>query len=189
MSQVGTGDARWEKCARLLLLNSLLDIDEMKTTLELILKNIINNIEDKKYRSIKSSNKVVNRKILSKNGGLEFLLAVGFQIQNDETGAKILVLPTQDDNIHEISLIQVALDWLCCTAASCVAIGQQRQKLVYDENKSTVCCDCIIQIRLPTGTIVSGGFMSGDTLRDVLHFASCYFQTNRCTIRFLLKSC
>jgi hypothetical protein len=174
-------DNRWEKCARLFLLNSVLDIDELKSTLDLILNNIIDNIQEEKYRSVKYSNKTVNSKILSKSGGVEFLLAVGFLIKIDETGTKMLVLPIQENHTEEINTIHVALDWLNSTSASCVIIGQKKknQKLSCNENKSTVCCDCIVQIRLPTGTVVTGGFMCGDTLRDVLHYTTCYFQTDR----------
>jgi hypothetical protein len=116
INQINQFDNKWEKCARLFLFNSMIDIVEMQTTLTLILNNIIDNIGDFKYRTIKVANKSVNNKVLSKSGGLEYLLACGFQVQIDESGTKVLVLPVKENDT--ISM-QNSLEWLKVTSKSC----------------------------------------------------------------------
>lgn len=41
------------------------------------------------------------------------------------------------------------------------------------------CCEVIAQIKLPTGRVVSGGFMYSDLIGDVRRYASCYFAPDR----------
>jgi hypothetical protein len=139
----------------------------------LILNNIIDNIGDFKYRTIKVANKSVNNKVLSKSGGLEYLLACGFQVQIDESGTKVLVLPVKENDT--ISM-QNSLEWLKVTSKSCCDIRNNKLNNFANDD---VCCECTIQIRLPTGATVCGGFMRGDTLQDVLNYAACYFQADR----------
>ena len=45
---------------------------------------------------------------------------------------------------------------------------------------SAPCAECTIQLRLPTGLSVTGGFASTDRLSAVLSFACCFFRSDKC---------
>lgn len=157
----------WEKCARLLLLNSATDIIDLVDTCEKIVNNIINNPNEEKYRTIKISNKHVHNKILSKTGGFELFIAFGFVSETDNDGNKVLRLSSDE-------VLSSGIEWLRNTSNVCIDFASSKADTVL-----TRCCECEIQLRLPTGSSVSGGFMSGDTLQDVKDFALCYFQECR----------
>ena len=61
----------WEKCARKLALNSEKQLSELKISLDNILRNCIDNSNDKKYFSLKISGKYFQSKIAAGEGGLE----------------------------------------------------------------------------------------------------------------------
>ena len=45
---------------------------------------------------------------------------------------------------------------------------------------SAPCAECTIQLRLPTGLSVTGGFASTDPVSAVLSFACCFFRSDKC---------
>ena len=72
--------SQWEKCARLLSLNSENDINELESTVLAILSNIVANIDDAKYREVKLSNRLVQNRLLNKKGSLELMFALRFNL-------------------------------------------------------------------------------------------------------------
>lgn len=166
----------WEKCARLFLLNSPAQLRDLSALLEQVLTNILTNRDEEKFRVVKTSNKTINSRIISRNGGLEFLLAAGFVAQADESGGKILKFAENALDVDAHQPLLSAVEWLKNTVSSCVDLHASKVAVTDDD---APCCECVIQLRLPTGATASGGFMRGDTLQDVRDFAACYFHPDR----------
>lgn len=159
--------AIWEKCARLLLLNNATEIVDFVETIEKIINNIMLNPDEDKFKVLKAANKLVKTKILDRSGGMEFLFAIGFVSETDTEGAKLLKLT-------DTNLLASGLEWLRNTATVCYDFAVAK-----GDKASSNCCECVIQVRLPTGQSVSGGFMKGDLLQDVKEFVLSYFQESR----------
>ena len=160
------GDSRlWEKCARKLPLNSEPALHNLKSTLDTILLKCIDNPSELKYFSLKTTSKTFQSNILAYEGGLEFLIAAGFQpeLQNGEK-----VLHLIDFTVEQL---KISMNWLKETIGVCLEMKQSRN-IAFD----APCAECQIQIRLPTSVVVSGGFMRTDLVLDVLSYARCYFQ-------------
>lgn len=157
----------WEKCARKLSLNSEVSLNHLKITLDSILIKCIENPNESKYFSLKTTNKSFQSNVLAHEGGIEFLIAVGFQpeLQN---GDKILHLID-----FAIEQLRISMDWLNDTVKVCLEMKQSRNIAI-----DAPCAECHIQIRLPTGAVVSGGFMRTDLVKDVLSYSHCFFQEN-----------
>ena len=91
----------WEKCVRYLTLNTAADIVDINEIMSKIVKNIIENPSDIKYRELKFSNKVVQNRIVSRKGGSELLQLFGF-IALHKDGEKVLFLDIPDSSQVEI---------------------------------------------------------------------------------------
>lgn len=104
-------DFLWVKCARMLALNSPTELDELEDTLNKIVKNISENPSEAKYRELKTTNKTISSKVLSRKGGVEFLMAVGFfpVTRGDQ---KLLVLEA-DSSLEALQMnLEEATLWL-----------------------------------------------------------------------------
>ena len=162
----------WEKCARLFLLNSPSHLTDLSQILEQMLNNIVENNGDEKYLVVKLTNKNINARVVARSGGVEFLLAAGFAAQTDPQGNKILKYMTVSSAQNWVESLSLALQWLRNTVTSCLDLHGSKQA-------DSACCECVLQLRLPTGVSVYGGFMRGDTLHDVSDYAACYFRADR----------
>ena len=179
----------WEKCARLLVINSPNDLNQIISTASTLINNIIKNPEVEKYRTVKCSNAVLHQNLLSKSGGAEFLLCIGFNTAVDvSTGLKTLVFtPKNNFNAKKSNIVPVAdikeledsMEWLCSTVQDCIELWKLRKLNDSKLTENDSCCECIIQIKLPTGTTVSGGFMKNDLFMDIKLFARSYFHRDR----------
>ena len=69
----------WEKCARTLSLNTRDDLIDLVKLLETLCRNIVDNPAEPKVRSIKLNNKTLEKRLLGRKGGIEFLAAIGFK--------------------------------------------------------------------------------------------------------------
>mmetsp|Transcript_1646 Transcript_1646/g.3853 ORF Transcript_1646/g.3853 Transcript_1646/m.3853 type:complete len:241 (+) Transcript_1646:47-769(+) len=156
----------WEKTARLLMLNPIAKLLDLRATVVRISTTISDSPLDARVRSMKTTNSSVKSKLLDVTGGLEFLLAAGFKSSCDEQGIKVLTL----DESTTADMLRESTSWLDGTVATCEVYANAKVGL-----GAAVCADCTIQVRLPTGNIVFGGFMRGDTLDDVRRYAGCYF--------------
>jgi len=178
-------DQMWEKCARLFLLNTPRELDELENYTEMILTNILNNPIELKYRKIKLSNKFIHSHIASKAGGIEFFTTLGFikRTEDDEKILQLEKLTSIVDQNQEIHRIQTAMKWLNNTILTCKNAWQLKitnEEVIVDKKMSKdvediPCCECVISIRLPIGTTVLGGFMKGDKLLDIRNYARSYF--------------
>lgn len=81
--EIGYEQLQWVKLARLLLANAAEQLTAFLALLEKLLSNVIQNPVELKFRSIKSSNTTIQKKILDRNGGVEFLHALGFIVKTD----------------------------------------------------------------------------------------------------------
>lgn len=185
----------WERCARQLSLNTVADLTDLQSVLTTILSNCSQNPTNMKYFNLKLTNKLVQvrlsvkssllyiasrsqafmtlwfltqGKIVSREGGIDFLNAVGFDSKIIE-GEKMLCL---DPNL--IESLETSLHWLVTTIQTCKEMALCRSARTTDP-----CCECIIQIKLPTGSSVCGGFMANDLVSDVISFARCFFRRDR----------
>ena len=163
----------WEQCVRLLLLNPIAEANSLCEVLHQVFTAIVENPQDNKYKILKFSNKHVQNKILSRRGGLEILIATGFENVSDSAGNRCFVL--QGCDLDEMIATLIATrEWLQDTLLSLVTIASRTGRA---ENEP--CCDIVVQIKLPTGKLVQGGFLRDDLLEDVRSYASSYFLEDR----------
>ena len=84
----------WERIARLLMLNNPAHLSEFSGIMETLVNNILKKPTELKFRTIRSTNSIIQKKILSIIGGLEFILALGFVSASDPesvTGEHLLM--------------------------------------------------------------------------------------------------
>uniref|UniRef100_A0A914CGZ4 UBX domain-containing protein n=1 Tax=Acrobeloides nanus TaxID=290746 RepID=A0A914CGZ4_9BILA len=111
-------------------LNDMEKRDNAISTLDRILKNIINNPTEEKFRRIKMSGKVFNETVKPAKGAIEFLLTLGFkeELENNET---FLVLTSVEDERR--TAISLALEML--TSEDCrVPLRLYRNTKIYKIN-------------------------------------------------------
>jgi hypothetical protein len=84
----------WEKCARMLTLNSLVTLGDFQKVADMILGNICQHPGEMKYRTLKLSNKTIDSRVLPVKGGLQYFLACGFERGVNPAGEKVLSLGT-----------------------------------------------------------------------------------------------
>ena len=68
------------------------------------------------------------------------------------------------------NFLSIIKQWLNDTLSNCE---------VQTKNNNESCADCVLNIKLPTGTSVYGGFMKHEKLIDVLSYASCYLKLQK----------
>jgi hypothetical protein len=195
----------FEKCARKLCLNppdALLDLQDI---LQKIITNCIEHPGEKQFFRMKMTSKALKSRVLSREGGLEFLRAVGFCIVNNADN-----IPDQfqvDEDLHFLTLDEIhspgatsrdhlekCLRWLSTTVETSLEMFEARKS----DGASTAagitsCASNIVQILLPTGEHSEGGFMPYDTLANIRSFDCCFFNDKRlasslCIIRCYHKS-
>jgi hypothetical protein len=98
---MGMDDLVWERCTRLLLTNKITELREFSCTLTKILTNIIDSPTNEKFLRLKLSNPTLKQKIFDINGGLDILLACGFEHESEES----ILSNAIDHNAIEKSLI------------------------------------------------------------------------------------
>jgi hypothetical protein len=201
-----SSDLAWEQCARLLFVLTSEELMNLQTTVNTIIGNILQNPQEIKFSRLRCTNSRLQKDILSKNGGLELLLAIGFQMEYDEiiaekflqfpimkllaprattditTTASAPLLPTtlveMNDIPEYVDILQAAGKWLENTINMALDCIALKQ-----EHNITLLLDIpahhIIQLQLPAQKIVYGGFLTGDYLLDVYQFALSFFHENR----------
>lgn len=162
----------WEKCTRCML---LWNEDELESFLHIILTlggNIVSHPDEIKYHRLKFSNRNVREKINARTGGADFMQAMGFEVKDEDNNGNIermFVLRPE-----EVRNVPSGLDWLSETVEVC-------KKLIAKKGKGpkTYAATCLVQIKLPHGGSVQGGFMTRDTIRDVKSFVQHFFVEER----------
>lgn len=170
------GTQIWERVGRKFAVNSSIDLLDLSEVLKKIIENIRLNPDEPKFRSVKIGNKVIQSRVAAREGGLDFLLACGFLSQVKD-GEKLLCLESVDD-----AALDENLKWLLDNVPMCCRMAIDRGSADTDP-----CADCIVQIKLPTGSSVSGGFMMEEPVQAVQSFASCFFTaapTENIALRF-----
>jgi hypothetical protein len=181
---------QFETCARKLCLNSPEALLDLQAILQTIVTNCLEHPDEKQYFKLKMSNKALRARVLSREGGLEFLKVVGFRCVNTAElgsspdmveGLLMLLLEPGADELPDSSHLDKCLRWLQSTVETCIEMYGSHESGSGSSQSS--CCAYTIQLRLPTGDTIVGGFMPYDTLRDVKSFAECYFHENRCHVK------
>lgn len=128
--QADSSSSNWEKCARTLSLNARAELLDLRDLLQIICGNIISNPGDNKYRTIKLNNKTLEKRLLNRKGGVEFLAATGFKTVVVDA-IRCLQLLHEDDEIA-IKLVEIddALDWLVDTVDTCLSIANSSGRCV-----------------------------------------------------------
>jgi len=148
------------KCSHLFLLWTPNELDDFTSIATTLLTNILNNPYVQKYKEIKLQNSTVQSRIVSRNGGIDFLYAAGFESVNRED-TKMLVF--QD---HYIPTLESTIEWLRVTVDMCKSA---------QPNPVMPCAVCEVQIRFPNGATVRGGFFGESHIEEVLFFARVFF--------------
>lgn len=144
-----------ELASRMITTNPPREVFLLVKTLKRVLENIVGSPQERKYRTLKVSNATLQRKIISITGGLQFLLAAGFEDRGSE-----LVLEDPVDQGALAKLIRL-LEHHKTTVGNLV--NQHGSGI-------SCCCECSIQIGLPSGKGVPLGFSGDDTLLFVRNF-------------------
>ena len=185
----------FEKCARKLCLNSAHNLLDMAEVLTLIVTNCIEHSDQPKYFNLKTSTKILQGRIMNREGGTEFLFAVGFVIMEvtsfavDLDDCKVFVLDQSVARSH----LERSLNWLQSTVETCLdmlVFRRSQSDYVYEDaedDQSNQCASVIIQIKLPTGQSICGGFMPYDTVGDIVSYVSCYFTADRYRCWFVAR--
>jgi len=80
-------------------------------TLRVLISNLINKPHEPKYRKINLNNKSIKQRLTSLQGGVAFLLAVGFkQVINEEVGEKTLLIDEADINQEKLKASRDKID-------------------------------------------------------------------------------
>ncbi len=161
----------WEIAARKLACNKKGDLEDLRKVIDTIIKNILNHREESKYRTCKFSNKVIARRFLARDGGIDTLTAFGFTPYNSETDGKGLVLLDAEEAQHDkFSALETGLTWFHETVDSMI------RSAVGDESP---CAEVLISIKMPVGSPVVGGFMKQETISSVMSYLSNYFSDEK----------
>jgi hypothetical protein len=97
----------WIRCTRSFLLWTPEQLDDFYALLMTIIQNLLMFPLEKKYQEIKFSNSQIQNRILKRTGGMEFMQAIGFQIQIKEDQKYFIFQP--EDYFHEL---HASLSWL-----------------------------------------------------------------------------
>ena len=146
--------------------NSLTDLSVI---LNKVVTAIINTPNEDRYRSLKLSNDTIKRRILARSGGVEFLKVMGFTEVTKSSGEKHLELEW-DKQGKDIDTLKLGKDWLVST---CDAYKTFHTNAGREDDE--LLAECTIQLRMPTGQTITGGFMQSDSLAQVHKFAQSYF--------------
>ena len=186
---------QFDRLARHLALNSMEELTDLTTLCGTICKNAVtpSSSSSAKYRVLKLSNESIKRRLVGRQGGVEFLLAGGW-VRRQQAGADLLELPapagSEDDakeapsgpqdlaqaqaceNAQAATLLQ-ALAWLESTTAALQAYHEQAGRRPSDS-----IAEVTLSLRLPTSKVVAG-FMRRDLLSAVRSYAASYFLPSR----------
>jgi hypothetical protein len=70
----------WTRCTRYLLLWTPSQLDDFFDLMTKIIQNIRSSPEERKFKELKLSNSIIQKRIVERNGGLEFMQAIGFEV-------------------------------------------------------------------------------------------------------------
>ena len=116
----------WEKCARTLSLNTRDDLIDLVKLLETLCRNIVVNPAEPKVRSIKLNNKTLEKRLLGRKGGIEFLTAIGFKTVVVDA-VKTMEYPCDEYSAFisapRLNAIDDGLSWLAYTSDCCIGMA------------------------------------------------------------------
>jgi hypothetical protein len=104
----------WVRCTRSFLLWSPAQLDDFYAIVMMIVNNLRTFPLERKYQELKFSNSQIQNRILKRSGGMEFMQAIGFQIQSKEDQKYFIF---QEDYFQELD---GSLSWLrFCSPSPC----------------------------------------------------------------------
>ena len=118
----------WEKCARTISLNTRSEIFDLSNLLGTICLNITSHPIDPKYRIIKLNNKIIQDRLLSRKGGLEFLDAIGFKAVVVDAFRTLQLDVSDVGNNEKMAEIADSLTWLTSTIDTCVQMADDSNR-------------------------------------------------------------
>lgn len=192
-----------DKVGRLLSLNSLESLQDLTSLLTTLCRNILENPLVSKYRTIKLSNESIQRRLVKRSGGVEFLVAIGWRslLREREPVLEFMIPVEPSSSVtaapqpkssagnacnmvaeltkDQIARIHLAQQWLINSVQSLQEFHNSA-----DRTPDTIIAECILQLRLnvPVSSSSSrlvAGFMRGDTLSAVYRFVHAYFLPTR----------
>jgi hypothetical protein len=109
-----TSMSLWVRCTRSFLLWSPAQLDDFYAIVMMIVNNLRTFPLERKYQELKFSNSQIQNRILKRSGGMEFMQAIGFQIQSKEDQKYFIF---QEDYFQELD---GSLSWLrFCSPSPC----------------------------------------------------------------------
>eukprot|EP00931_Biecheleriopsis_adriatica_P107484 TRINITY_DN81828_c0_g1_i1.p1 TRINITY_DN81828_c0_g1~~TRINITY_DN81828_c0_g1_i1.p1 ORF type:complete len:243 (+),score=69.84 TRINITY_DN81828_c0_g1_i1:38-766(+) len=121
-----TGNS-WEQAMERLDAHKGADYSECTSTMTKMLKNVLENPEEEKFRKVRLSNPKFSSKVYSMRGAPEFFRLVGFK---DSIEEGFIILPADAD----LSLLQQGVDALAAQAVARVEAEDKKKK--EDEEKA-----------------------------------------------------
>ena len=140
-------EAPWtatERTRRTVALNPPEALQDLLQLVASILRKILDNPSEPKFRSLKQSGRVCQQRLLGRPGGRELLASLGFK--SDERADAIALSSNVDD-----AKLRCAIAW-------CASFEPPRPHVA-------------LVIRLPTGARLEAAFSTDETLRDVRAYA------------------
>jgi len=165
-----------EVVCRLLPLNSANEVRAMRDVLEKIITNIKIDPANLKFRTLKLQNKTLRTKLFDLNGAKEVMFILGFRRKvSDDTKEASMILPL-DIKSTEVSIlmnemIETLLEswsWLETQLNICLEMKGAIK------STTSCCAECLLQIRLPNGYILKGGFFADEPLKTVNEFIQAF---------------
>lgn len=200
-------DLPWEQCLRLLMTNPISQLLTLQSYTNKILQNIITHAEEEKYLKLKFNNPTLQKNVFGVNGGLELFQSMGFKLELEPImNEKFLISPifsmnrlktdtqylnaTQEDKdridleYHSyLEKLSLSEEWLANTISAFLQIHQIKQQQQsakgMKNDLAEIPADSLIQLQLPNGRVVVGGFMKTDLISDVIRLACSYFTLDR----------
>lgn len=156
----------WEIAARKLALNKKAALEDLKALIDTLGRNIIDDPSSDVKRYCKFSNKVISRRLVAREGGVETLVAFGFipYTHGEEKG----LIYEDGEGGQEIACttLETGLKWFDGTVHSI---------LQYAQDDKSVCAEVIVSVRMPVGSPLIGGFMKQETIANVVSYVSNFF--------------
>jgi hypothetical protein len=149
----------WTRCTRYLLLWTPSQLDDFFDLITKIIENIQRSPEERKYKELKLSNSMIQKRIVERAGGLDFMQAIGFVAL---TIGENKMLCFSDEYFDELL---PSLNWLRRVRALPFLLSPLSQDLnreTIETCKKTLngredeqCCTCVIQVKQDSPSLTS----------------------------------
>ena len=154
---------------RMFTLNPLAHCACLTVILRKVIMNVVSHPDEPKYRTVKLSNKIIQQKIVSLHGGVEFLRSMNFRRATEQ---REQLLRIADGNV-DISWLELGVATLDSFSAGLKVSTTSTSTLTSTSTSNATkrpMAPCTLQIVLPTGHTIRAGFELDETVEDVYNF-------------------